>query len=299
MKTQLIRLLAALAFCASLHQAAAQGTAFTYQGQLQNNGSPANGNFDFTFSLFNTNSTNTGQVGTTLTNLDVGVTNGLFTVTLDFGANFPGANRWLAIGVRTNGGSGFTALSPLQALTPTPYAIYSPNSGSAASASSVAASNISGTILPGQLAGTVLTNGGTNVTLTGTFSGNGGGLTSLAAWQLTGNTGTTNGNFLGTTDSQPLQIRVGGVQAGLFTASNGSPNIVLGAAQNVISNGTAGTSILGGTNNIVGAGSSFSVIGGGQLNVISNTADHSIIVGGNGNSIWAGAYNSTVVGGNA
>jgi hypothetical protein len=36
----------------------AQGTAFTYQGQLQNNGSPANGNYDFTFALFNNSSTN-------------------------------------------------------------------------------------------------------------------------------------------------------------------------------------------------------------------------------------------------
>ena len=99
----------------------AQGTAFTYQGLLHNNGSPANGNYDFTFALCNNSTTNTGQVGTMLTNLDVGVTNGLFTVTLDFGAYFPGANRWLAIGVRTNGGGGFIALSPLQELTPTPY----------------------------------------------------------------------------------------------------------------------------------------------------------------------------------
>src|SRR5271170_1018892 len=95
----------------------AQGTAFTYQGQLQNNGSPANGNYDFTFALFDANNTNTGRVGSTLTDIDVGVTNGIFTVTLDFGENFPGASRWLAIGVRTNGAAAFTALNPLQELT--------------------------------------------------------------------------------------------------------------------------------------------------------------------------------------
>jgi hypothetical protein len=33
----------------------AQGTAFTYQGQLQNNGSLASGTYNLTFSLFNTN----------------------------------------------------------------------------------------------------------------------------------------------------------------------------------------------------------------------------------------------------
>ena len=35
----------------------AQGTAFTYQGQLQNNGSPASGSYAMTFTLFNTNTT--------------------------------------------------------------------------------------------------------------------------------------------------------------------------------------------------------------------------------------------------
>jgi hypothetical protein len=151
----------------------AQGTVFTYQGSLSDGGSPANGNYDFMFGLFNNNSTNNGQVGNNLTNLNVAVTNGLFTVMLDFGANFPGASRWLAISVRTNGSANFTALNPLQELTPTPYAIYAPNAGSA---NSVAATNITGTIPLAQLPGAVLTNNATGVTLSGTFSGNGAGL---------------------------------------------------------------------------------------------------------------------------
>ncbi|MGA2174755.1 MAG: tail fiber domain-containing protein [Verrucomicrobiota bacterium] len=151
----------------------AQGTAFTYQGQLQNNGSPADGHYDFTFALFDNSSTNTGQqVGVTKTNLDVGVTNGLFTVTLEFGENFPGASRWLAIGVRTNGGGTFTPLAPLQPLTPTPYAIYSPNAGAAASANSVAGSNVVGSIPVGGLPAIVLTNGASGVNISGAFSGN-------------------------------------------------------------------------------------------------------------------------------
>ena len=50
--------------------------------------------------------------------LNVAVSNGLFTVTLDFGANtLPGADRWLELGVRTNGSSAaFTTLSPRQQL---------------------------------------------------------------------------------------------------------------------------------------------------------------------------------------
>lgn len=132
MKTQIIRLLTTLVLCIALHQAIAQGTAFTYQGQLQNNGSPANGNYDLQFSLFNA-LTNGNQVGITVTNLAVGVTNGLFTTTMDFGPGiFTGNALWLQIGVETNGGGGnFTILGALQPLTPTPYAIYSANSASA------------------------------------------------------------------------------------------------------------------------------------------------------------------------
>src|ERR1700749_926792 len=101
---KLLRFLLTILVLADTGNLHAQGTAFTYQGWLNTAGNPAAGNYDLTFALFNNASTNTGQVGTTLTNLGVGVTNGLFTVTLDFGASFPGANRWLAIGVRTNGG---------------------------------------------------------------------------------------------------------------------------------------------------------------------------------------------------
>jgi hypothetical protein len=173
MKNTFLLALTFLAFANNLH---AQGTAFTYQGHLSASGSAANGNYDFIFGLFNNSSTNSGQVGNTLTNLDMGVTNGLFAVVLDFGANFPGASRWLAIGVRTNGSANFTALNPLQELTPTPYAIYAPSAGSAASANSVSAANITGTIPLAQLPGTVLTNNETGVNLSGTFSGNGAGL---------------------------------------------------------------------------------------------------------------------------
>ena len=82
MKTLLGRLALGIALCGcltSLQPVLAQGTAFTYQGQLVSNGLPAHGYYDFTFALFNNASTNTGrQVDATQTNLDVGVTNGLF-----------------------------------------------------------------------------------------------------------------------------------------------------------------------------------------------------------------------------
>src|ERR1700722_2562628 len=114
-----------LLFISNFHSSVfAQGTAFTYQGVLSIGGSPATGSYDFSFALFNNNGTNTGQVGGTLTNPGVMVTNGIFTTTLDFGSVFTGNSLWLAINVRSNGGGNFTPLLPLQALTPVPSAIY-------------------------------------------------------------------------------------------------------------------------------------------------------------------------------
>ena len=84
----------------------AQGTAFTYQGRLNDGAAVANGNYDFTFTLWNAAS-GPSQTGGALTNSAVVISNGLFTVSLDFGANFTGAARWLEIAVRTNGGGSF------------------------------------------------------------------------------------------------------------------------------------------------------------------------------------------------
>ena len=114
----------------------AQGTAFTYQGRLNSGTSPANGSYDLTFSLFDVNSGGSAVAGPLATNA-VAVSNGLFTVALDFGPGvFNGAEYWLEIGVRTNGGGAFNTLAPRQQLTPSPYAIYAEN---------VTASGISGT----------------------------------------------------------------------------------------------------------------------------------------------------------
>ena len=189
MKTKISSLFFMLACLTGVHQAAAQGTAFRYQGQLNSNGVPGDGFFDFQFCLY-TNAAGSGsQVGSTVTNLAVGVTNGLFTTSVDFGAVFTGNPTWLAISVRTNGVGGYVASSPLQELTPTPCAIYSGNAGSAlaaASANSVAASNIVGTVPLAQLPAQVVRNREGNVTLDGTFSGDGSGLTNLDVAQLTG-----------------------------------------------------------------------------------------------------------------
>ena len=164
----------------SVESAWAQGTAFTYQGRLNSSGTAVSGNYDLQFALYTTNTAGS-VVGVPVTNSAVAVTNGLFTTTIDFGAGaFTGTSNWLALAVRTNGSGGFTPLMPRQQLTPTPYAIYAPNAGAAASVSgTVAAAQLTGTIASSQLGGSYpgpvsFVNGGNS------FGGNGGGLTNIS-----------------------------------------------------------------------------------------------------------------------
>src|SRR5438270_13671482 len=107
MKNKLISLLALTFLCAvnsQLSTLRAQGTTFTYQGRLDVDGAPANGVYDFNFRAFN-DPTNGSFFGGAVTVPAVGVSNGLFTVSLAFNpAAFDGSPRWLDIGVVTNGG---------------------------------------------------------------------------------------------------------------------------------------------------------------------------------------------------
>lgn len=108
----------------------AQSTAFTYQGQLNSGTNPANGSYDLAFTLFNasTNGTALGSV----TNPATVINNGLFTVTLDFGAAFNGSNCWLELAVSTNGADAFSTLIPRQLILPVPQALYAANASNAA-----------------------------------------------------------------------------------------------------------------------------------------------------------------------
>lgn len=287
-----LALLALLNLNTQLSTLLAQGTAFTYQGRLNDDGNPANGRYDFQFSLSNAPSGGS-QVGSTLTDPGVGVTDGLFTVTLDFGANFPGASRWLAIGLRTNGGDAFTALSPLLELTPTPYAIYTSSAGSAttattattaASADSVAAANVTGILGFEQLPAEVVTNEESGVTLGGIFDGDGAGLTDLNASQLL--LGTVPSSVLSSFQAPGYNSIGGGegnvanggnatVGGGYYNSAGGVFNTVAGGYKNNASgpNDTIG----GGVNNI--ASDQGSTVAGGSVNTASGSGS---FVGGGG-----------------
>ncbi|HTQ49612.1 MAG TPA: hypothetical protein VMJ12_02795 [Candidatus Acidoferrales bacterium] len=189
----------------------AQGTAFTYQGRLNDSGSPANGSYDLRFVLYD-NNVGGSQQGPILTNSATAVSNGLFAVTLDFGSQFPGASRWLEIATRTNGVAGFVTLSPRQKLTPTPYAI--------------TASNLSGTLPASQLAGSVgntqlansaiTVNAGTGLT--------GGGTVALGDSITLNNTGVTS---LAGGGGVTVSAASGAVTLGSTATSANTPNTIV------------------------------------------------------------------------
>ncbi len=96
---------------------------FTYQGYLEQAGTPVNGLADIRFSLWD-DASDGNQIASTLLGSEILVANGVFTAELDFGPAFDGNARWLEIAVRAPAGSGsFTTLAPRQSLTATPYAL--------------------------------------------------------------------------------------------------------------------------------------------------------------------------------
>jgi hypothetical protein len=303
----------------------AQGTAFTYQGRLNSSGTAATGLYDFRFRLAADSLGNTYVGSAYLTN-GVGVTNGLFITAMDFGAGvFTSSNYWLEVDVRTNGAGGYTALTPLQAITPVPYAIFANTASNLTGV--VAAAQIAGTMTLAQLPATLVTNNGS---ISGTFAGNGAGVTNVNAaalnglnsgnfWQLGGNN-VSAGQFLGSTNYQPVEIWSGGNRVAHFEAvsndmnHSGIANVINGSSANYAFTGMRGVTVAGGgAANLNGLNSAnyvtgdFGAIGGGFLN---NCAAQSVVAGGCANvasgqaaTIGGGtnngsyAYAATVAGG--
>ncbi len=169
----------------------AQGTAFTYQGRLSNGSTPVSGTYDLSFTLYSNSTTVTILAGP-VTNSPVVVNNGLFTTLVDFGQGvFVGGSNWLAIAVSPSGANGFALLNPRQQITPTPYALNVVGPVNASQLSeNISATSIAGVLSLTQLPPGVVTNGATGVNLlgnfSGTFSGNGSGLTGIPASAIVG-----------------------------------------------------------------------------------------------------------------
>jgi trimeric autotransporter adhesin len=294
--------------------AAPMGNGFTYQGRLSEGGAPATGRFDLLLELFGEPGGGTPLAPPVSTN-NLAVSNGLFTVTLDFGPGvFVGQARWLQISVRTNGGTGYITLSARQALTPAPQALYAETCGSA--------SNLLGTVPDAKLS-TNIARLSADQTYTGTLTldpvtgrppivipnptniftiTNFGadlldGLHAKDFWQLKGNAATTPGSdFVGTLDNKSLWLMVNSNRA-LLLEPNATCPAVIGGFQGNNSGGAAGATIGGGGQsgkpNVVTA--NFGTVGGGDSNVVN--ALSSTISGGHANQVQVNASYATIGGG--
>ena len=107
--------------------ASAQGTGFNFQGRLNDGTNPANGSFDLQFRLYDA-IVGGNQINAVAPRPNTTLINGVFSVTLDFGATaFNNPNSiFIEIAVRPNGSpNAYTILGPRQQLTVVPFAVRS------------------------------------------------------------------------------------------------------------------------------------------------------------------------------
>lgn len=240
----------------------AQTTAFTYQGYLNLSGSPANGNFDFELALFDSLAGGT-QAGPNVVRNNVLVTNGNFSVVVDFGSQFPGANRYLETRVKPVGAGSFTALSPRTFLTSTPYAVRA----NAAAGADTAGTAINSTQLGGIPAASYVVSGATTINAGTQFSISGSRILSAAG---------TRNTFVGT-GAGSATPNAFAIDNSFLGFNSGSANTT-GAANSFFGSGAGQSNTDGGENSFFGTEA-------GQMNS-----------GGDGNSFFgrsAGKVNTT------
>jgi len=275
--------------------------AFTYQGSLRMAGVPADGLFDFQFSLHDAVSGG-NVVGVAQEVGDVFVENGIFTVLLDWGpAPFEGAAVWLQVAVRPGAESGiYTVLAPRHPLTAVPYARYasrSPWSGLMGAPDGFS-DNVDNdtTYSPGDgllLEGTTFSANGSYLQRrlqTACDPGSAvravdeeGRVACQELWSRAGNAGTTAGtDYLGTSDAVALELKVNGQRALGLEPTASSPNLVGGLSTNAVADGLLGATIGGG-------GSVLTYCGSGSTPCINTvTGSFGTVSGGYGNTARAG-----------
>ena len=234
-------------------------TAFTYQGELEQSGSPASGEFDFVFELFDSASGGLALAGPVAVE-NVLVDGGLFTTEVDFGPNVFGMmDVWLEVRVRESGAAGgFTELLPRQRVTPAPLAQHALNVeigavGSAqiidggVGAADVDASEVQVRVDGSCPAGTAI----------GEIDSLGSPVcnpveipTSTVHWNTGGNGASVN-DFLGTTNDTPLEMGVNDqATMRIFDATdadgNHAPNLIAGSKNNLLVFPIHGATIGGG-----------------------------------------------------
>lgn len=287
----------------------AQTTAFTYQGSLNVSGAPANGSFDFTFELFDVLSGGS-QIGSLIAREGVQVVNGNFTVTLDFGGVFPGADRFLQVGVRTAGNpAGYSPLSPRSRVNSSPYAVRSLGALNAVNATQLGGVAANQYVLTGDVR---LSNARAPLPGSGNYIQNS-DTPQAADFNITGD-GTMGGTLSSNVVSAATQYNIGPNR--ILSAPGGLNSLFVGFGSGLFNTTGSGNSFVGvgsGRENTNGSGNSFF---GGSSGTRNTTGDDNSFFGdlsgqfnttGSGNSFFGRSSgrenttgsNNTTIGSNA
>ncbi|MCY7346195.1 MAG: hypothetical protein LH614_08215 [Pyrinomonadaceae bacterium] len=271
-KSVLQRIFIGLVFAALTASAAfGQGTGFNFQGRLNDGTNAANGSYDLQFRLYDAITGGNLITGTTVAaRPNTTVINGVFSVTLDFGAtafNNPNA-IFIEIGVKpANSANAFTILGPRQRLTLVPFAVRAANATTADSLSIVCAECVSNSQIAsldgGKVTGTVLT-AATAGNITGIVAIENGGTGSatqnfvnLTTDQIIEGNKTFNGTVSVSNITQPITAN-GLVKAMIYVGVNGIITRCYNGITNV-STGNCGFSIVGLNNGVYDVNFGFAV----------------------------------------
>lgn len=274
-----------------------QTTAFTYQGSLSEGADPANGNYDLEFALFDAVSGGVQQ-GSTITVNAVAVTNGIFSVALDFGSQFPGTGRFLEIRVKATGGGAFTTLSPRQPVNSSPYSIKSLTSESATTATN--ATQLGGISPMGFIQNTTTQQPSSDFNVSGTGTANILSATSqfnIGANRILGVIGALSVGINSGLSSTGGENSFFGMQTGRETTT-GSANSMFGSAAGISNTTGSGNSYFGvgaGRDNIFGSNNSLFGLSAGQF---TTAGSNNTLVGANSN-YGAGISFGTAIGAGA
>ncbi len=213
--------------CCLVGSTTAQTSTFTYQGSLNDGGSPANGAYDLQFKLFDALTGGT-QIGSTLTVNDLTVTGGVFSTVLDFSTlAFPGVSRFLEISVRPGASAGaYTTLTPRQQITSTPYAIRSLSTATADTATVANGLACTGCVTSSQIGS--LPAGNAN------YIQNTNSQQASANFSISGN-GTAGGTLSANIVNATTQFNIGGTS---ILSAGGTQNLFAGVGAGQFNTGT-------------------------------------------------------------
>ena len=220
----------------------AQGNSFSFQGRLNDGTNPANGSYDLQFKLFDA-ITGGNQIGALVAKPNTVLANGVFSVTLDFGAsafNNPGS-IFIEIAVKPNGSpNAYTILGPRQQLTVVPFAVRATNATNADNATNAQNAVSATTAQTANEANHALVADGASTADFSLDSNQLGGQPALNYARLSfGNTGylQTNGDLVIGGNARPISVESNGFVKAMIMVTSGG---VIARCYNAITNSSVG-----------------------------------------------------------